>query len=370
MQILHLLATRTRRGGELFASDLVGVLEQAGLTQQVAVLHDSEGSHVSFQAPVTTLGGARSIPLLRLDGQAIRGLRRLVDPRRFDVVQAHGGEVLKHLVLAGISRRVPVVYRRIGAAPGWIAGGPRRLAHSYLMGRAVRVVTVAEALRRETIELFHIPPTRVVTIPNAVDADRLKPTRSRNQTRQALGIPPHAPVILSLGALTWEKDPGVHVEVSDRVLHQLPNAVHLMAGDGPLRRQIEADTRRRRLDGAVRILGSRDDVPDLLAASDALLLCSAVEGMPGSAIEAGMAGLPVVGYALAGVPEVVEDGVTGRLVPSGDVGALARNLVDLLTDGEDSRAMGDAAERRCRALFDIQKVGPRYMELYREVGAE
>jgi glycosyltransferase involved in cell wall biosynthesis len=104
-----------------------------------------------------------------------------------------------------------------------------------------------------------------------------------------------------------------------------------------------------------------------LAASDVLLLASAVEGMPAGAIEAGMAGLPVAGYDIAGVPEVVLDRVTGRLAPASDPGELANAVIDLLSNESMRRSMGDAAAERCRSLFGIDVVAQQYLDLYREL---
>jgi glycosyltransferase involved in cell wall biosynthesis len=368
LRVLHVVATTNRRGGELFASDLVRALEAEGIEQRVAILHSPNGlARVGFEAPTVVLGDGWQTPGVRMSLEAVRALRHLVSGWRPHVVQAHGGEPFKYLVASGASGRSNLVYRRIGAAPSWILRGPRRAAHAVLMRRATKVVTVAEAVRRETLEVFRVPPANVRTIPNGVDPARLKPIRDRQATRKALGIAPDAPVILSLGALTWEKDPLGHLEISAEVMRHQPSPIHLFVGEGPLLKRAEERVRSEGRSERVRFLGSREDVPDLLAASDVLLLASAVEGMPAGAIEAGIAGLPVVGYDVAGVPEVVLDGVTGQLAPAGHPGELAHAVIDLLANEPRRRSMGDAAAERCRSLFGIDAVAQRYLDLYREL---
>ena len=96
-----------------------------------------------------------------------------------------------------------------------------------------------------------------------------------------------------------------------------PDLTHLIAGDGPLRDAAETEAERLGGGERTRFLGSRGDVADLLAASDVLLLASKTEGMPACVIEAGIAGLPVAAYALAGVPEAVVSGETGLLARRG-----------------------------------------------------
>jgi glycosyltransferase involved in cell wall biosynthesis len=138
-------------------------------------------------------------------------------------------------------------------------------------------------------------------------------------------------------------------------------------GDGPLRGDMESAARAQSRNGSIRFLGSREDVADLMAASDVMILASAVEGMPGSAIEAGIVGLPVAAYAVAGIPEVVLDGVTGRLVPPNDWRALARCVLEMIRDHEGRRVTREAARERCVSLFGIESVARRYLELYRDL---
>lgn len=373
MRVLHLVATGQRRGAEIFASDLVGALDDAGVDQQVAVLRAPDGLTVPFRAPTTVLGadGPR-LPGVRVGLPGVRGLRRLIRDWDPDVVQAHGGEALKHAVLAAARTRCRVVYRRIGSTPASIAQGPRRVVYGQLMRQAARVVAVAEAVRQETLEVFRLPGRHVVTIPNAVDARRLEPTRDRTAVRRSLGIPDDAEVILSLGALTWEKDPLVQVEVAARALDERDRAWHLVVGGGPLHDQVEAAVARHGNGDRVRLTGVRDDVADILQASDVLLFASragGMEGMPATMIEAGMAGLPVAGYAVAGVSEVVIEGVTGLLARTGDVVALADHVVTLLADAGRRREMRGAARAFCRTRFEIGAVTPCYLRLYQDLSA-
>jgi glycosyltransferase involved in cell wall biosynthesis len=367
VRILHLIATGQRRGAEVFASDLVAALDVPDLHQRVAVLHGATPWAVGFGAPVTGLRADRHpLPVSPLQAGALRALRRLLREWRPDLIQAHGGEPLKYAVVAAASRRPPVVYRRIGSV-SWVSTGPKRAFYARLVRRAARVVAVAASVRAETIDAFGLPPRQVVTIPNGFDPRRLEPVRGRDATRGTLGVASRATVVLSLGALSWEKDPLGHLAATAPLLRRRPEAVHLFAGDGPLRADLEAAAGREGLQGRVLVLGSRDDVGDVLAASDLLLFASRTEGMPASVIEAGMGGLPVAGMALTGVPEVVEDGVTGLLVPPGDHDALRAAVGRLLEDPWLRASMGDAARVRCRDRYGIAAVAAAYRAVYEEL---
>lgn len=352
----------------MFASELIRALKKTDVSQRVGVLSDSGSGRLEYEAPAHLLGSnGWMAPGLRIRPQALWALRRLIRQWKPDIVQAYGGSTLKYTIPATVARRTAVVYLKIGLTPPDVSGGIKRAGQAGLMRRTDRVVAIAEAVHREVVGAFRVPRERVVTISNAVDPDRMRMAKGRAATRHALGIPLTSQVILSIGALTWEKDPAAHVEVGARVIRQQPQAVHVMVGDGPLRLHVEDAIRRQNLDGRMKLLQARSDVPDLLTMSDVLLLASRTEGMPTCLIEAGMMGVPVAAYGIAGVPEVVEDGVTGRLASGGDIDGLAASVLELLKDPEASRQMGDAARERCRSQFDIASIAPKYLRLYEDL---
>ncbi|HXF56081.1 MAG TPA: glycosyltransferase [Actinomycetota bacterium] len=358
----------------MFAADLTRALAELGIAQRVAVLRSGRAVEVEYHAPVTVLGNGRGSAIRwPLNPRPLITLGRLLRSWSPDLVLAHGSEPFRYSVASALGQPpVRTIYRRIGAAHPRAATGLRRRAYRALMTRASRVVAIAEALRRETVEVFGVPPDRVRLIPNAVDLDRLRPAKGRDDTRRELGVSADAPVVLSLGALSWEKDPLTHLEVTTLARRHHPDLVHVFAGDGPLRSRLEEAVRSRGLSPWVRVLGTRTDVPDLLAASDLLLVASryeGMEGMPGCAIEAGAMGLPVAAFAVGAVPEVVLDGTTGRLAPPGEVSVLAELLVQLLEDPEARGRMGEEARAWVRRAFDIRPIARQYVELFEEVVA-
>jgi L-malate glycosyltransferase len=371
MRVLHVVAGEQPRGGQIFASDLIAALQRFEIEQSVAIIRGSDEAGALFEVPVTLIDMQGPLAVgLRVRPRAVISLRRLVHGWKPDVVQAHGGESYKYVLAANPRRRPPVVYRRIGGAPMWITSGLHRAMHALLMRRATMIIAVAESVRRETIRLFGVDPGRIRTIPNAVPPARLEPSLERAEMRRHLQTNAEAVVTLSLGALTWEKDPLAQLEVVNRVLAERSEAIHLFVGDGPMRREIEEEIERRGLSVRCRVLGSRSDVGNILAASDVFLFASradGMEGMPASVIEAGMSGLPVAGYSVMGVPEVVEDGVTGLLAPTGDVDALTAHVLDLVSNPDRRIAMGSAALERCTSQFDLAVIASRYLELYEEL---
>ena len=368
MRVMHVVSTGTRRGAELFVADLARALDPMGIDQMVTILHGDRAGDVDFGVETIALApGAPTIPGLRLDGGLVRGIREAMRTWKPSVLQAHGGEALKHSIVAG--GRVPVVYRRIGSTSGWGPFSPRRAAHALFVRRAAHVVCVSDSARREIVRSFRVPLRRASTIPNAVDLERIQPTRTPVEVRAELGIATDARVVLSVGALTWEKDPLAQLDIAARIFRHDDNALFVMCGDGPLRAQLETRRLAAGLDRRVMLLGNRPDVSDLMAAADVLVLASRTEGMPGVLIEAGLMGLPVVAYAIAGVPEVVIDDRTGRLVTAGDEDGLASVALEVLADPALRTRLGAEARARC-ADFDIRVVAPRYARLYESLSAD
>ena len=365
LRILHVVATGARRGGEVFASDLSRALADEDVLQNVVILRGDGDPAVDFSSsPIQLVRHSANTHPPAFDLRIAKELRRAIADHRPDVVLAHGGESLKYAIPATVGRPIRVIYRRIGSIRGRTSlRGARLLAYQALMRRASLIVAVADAIRDETIDRFRVPPPRVVTVPNAVDADRVRPAVGRDDVRASLGVPTTSPIILSVGALTWEKDPLATLAIATAVVRARPETRFLMVGDGPMRRRIESAVRDDGLAGRVLLAGARDDVADLLAASDVLMLNSRSEGMPGVLIEGGMLGLPAVASAVGGVAEVVEHGVTGLLAPPGDRATMISSIVDLIDDDVRRRAIGAAARDRCIRCFEIRGAADRYVEI-------
>jgi glycosyltransferase involved in cell wall biosynthesis len=241
------------------------------------------------------------------------------------------------------------------------------------MRRAARVVCVADAVRTEVIERLGVVPERASTIPNGVDPARISDQAIEPAAaRRRLGLDEGARVILSIAALTWEKDPLAMLEVTAPLLRDDPRTRHVFAGDGPLRATVANRVAELGLQNSVIMLGARKDVGAVFAATDVVLFASTtggMEGMPATIIEAGLCARPVVAAALAGVREVIDDGDTGILAPPGDLGALRAGVQLLLGDDERRARLGAAARRRCAGHFTIERVAPQYVAVWESVAS-
>jgi glycosyltransferase involved in cell wall biosynthesis len=211
-----------------------------------------------------------------------------------------------------------------------------------------------------------VPDDRLAMIYSGVE-DQEPPAVDRRAIRAKLGFEPEAPLVLFAGRLAEQKRVGDLLKALDLLQHVQPDVGTLIAGDGPLRDHLEETARGYHLDGRVRFLGHREDVPRLLAAADLLVLPSAYEGLPNVVLEAMQLAKPVVATAAPGTTEVVVDGQTGFVVPIGDVTGLTRSIRDLVRDPDLARRLGAAGRARAAAHFGADAMIARFAELYEQL---
>lgn len=164
------------------------------------------------------------------------------------------------------------------------------------------------------------------------------------------------PCVLVLSNFKNQKSPLDVVEVAAALKKRLPYVLFLWAGDGPLFGKVGQEIRERGLEGNFYLLGWREDVAHLLAASDALLLTSIHEGLPRVVLQAMAAGKPVVATAVSGTPEAVKDGVTGFLQPPHSTQAMADSLFMILSNSHLGRKMGKTGREMLRGTFLIDEM--------------
>src|SRR5262249_10488449 len=143
-----------------------------------------------------------------------------------------------------------------------------------------------------------------------------------------------------------------------------PNLRVLIVGDGELRAELEETVARFELGDVVTLTGYRADISNVLASLDVAVLSSQWEGSPLAVLEYMDAGRAIVATRVGGVPDLIEDGAHGRLVPPGDPAAISAAVAALLRDGDEARRMGEAARERRRGEFTIQKMVERIEGLY------
>jgi glycosyltransferase involved in cell wall biosynthesis len=302
--------------------------------------------------------------LMRASGP-VRVLGRELRALAPDLV--HTNSTKMHLMggAAARLRRLPVVWhmRDLLIEPG---------ARSWLR-RAVRtvrpeVIAISEAVAAQ----FEGLRCRVHVVHNGVPLEQFAPGEAPSGLRYQLGIKPGAPVACVVGRLTPWKGHPVLLSAWARVSRRMPEARLLVVGEVAFWEQSYEQELREvavelGLEECVRWLGFREDVPELLRASDLLVLPSIDEPFGRVIIEAMATELPVVATNSGGVPEIVVDEQTGLLVPPGEVDPLAEAIAELLSDPARARQMGAAGRRRALERFDVRRVAQQVGVIYDEM---
>ncbi|MGN6431116.1 MAG: glycosyltransferase family 4 protein [Gaiellaceae bacterium] len=292
------------------------------------------------------------------DLRSFAELYRLLRRQRPDVLHASSSKAGVIGRLAAVAARVPV---RVFTVHGWAFSAHSGAASALyrwadrIAGRATTAtICVSQRERADGLRARTCRADRTVVIPNGVEVDAY-PQASLESA---------VPRLIAVGRLAAPKDWSTLLSALTSLDSEAFTELAIV-GDGPERERVEDELARRSLEGRVRLLGERDDVPRLLAEADVFLLASRSEGLPLSVIEAMAAGLPIVASDVGGLKELVRDGETGVLVPPGDPVALAEALRPLLANRELRRRLGRAGRARAKALFDLSGFRRAHLELYR-----
>ncbi len=347
------------RGAEIFAQHLEVALRDRLVSRLLPLYGGGAGpfAWTGDEPPVDVAPGVADGPgrLLRSRG-SLRARAAAFEP---DVVVAHGGDPVRHAVLAGLHRRAPLVYVRVAAVTPDLRTPARSRSLRFAYGKVDAFVAVSGSLRDELTEVFGVSPDRIRVIGNGRLAPPPLDDARRARIREELGAAPDQALVLWVGRFVPEKDPVAVV----RLAHRLPAGVHLaIVGGGPLEREVRAAAA---TVAGVTLAGERTDAPTLIAAADLLVSTSRTEGAPGVFVEALLAGVPVVAHDMGGVRDVISS-ETGALVPPGDEGLMGRAVTDLATDPKRRRQASGSA-REAGARHGIGPVADAYAALYAEL---
>jgi glycosyltransferase involved in cell wall biosynthesis len=387
IRVLRVIARLNVGGPALHATLLTERLDPSRYDSRLVtgVEAPSEGNYLSLHGRPT-----ERVSVLPALGRSIRGasdlaalgaLTRLMRSLGPHVVHTHTAKAGTLGRLAALCARVPVIVHTYHGHVfhGYFSAPATRLflaIERWLGRRTDRLVTVGEAVRAELLRLGIGTPERLVVIPLGLDLDRfLDAEMLRGRLRAELGIGAAVPLVGIVARLVPIKAHEVFLEVAARVGREWPEARFLVVGDGERRAELEALASRAGPPGRVHFLGWRRDLDRIYADLDVAVLTSRNEGSPVSLIEAMAAGRPVVATRVGGVPDLVEDGVSGWLAPDGDAGAVAAALRLLLADPERRQAMGAAGRKHVagtygaeRLLADVDRLYTGLIDEKRRVG--
>jgi len=359
-------------GGERLAMQIALRLDPARFERTLCVTRwpHADGEQEAIDAALGELaaGGVRFLGLQRSSPAQLLAwlpLVRLLRRERIDVLHAHKfGSNAWGVPLARLAG-VPVV---VAHEHTWSYEGQplRRVLDRELIARfADAFVAVSSEDRRRMIEVEHISPADVVLVSNGIPPA----APLGHDVRAELGLAPGAELIGAVGALRAQKAFDVLLHATALLQEARPGLALAIAGTGPEDARLAELARELGISDAVRFLGLRTDVPDVLAAVDLAVSSSDYEGSPLAVMECMRAGCPIVATAVGGVPDLIEHGVHGLLVAPREPRALADAIAELLDDRPRAAALGRRAQERQLREFDLDAMVARVAALYEELAA-
>lgn len=357
---LHIDTARTWRGGQ--NQVLVTVMCLRSLGHRAVLV-----AHPHGELRRRAAEGLELVPLApktEMDLGAAWRLSRVIRQLQPDIVHAHDphGVAMAALALSMSTQpKTPplVAARRVDFRLG-------RNALSRWKYRQVACFLCASEAIRQLLLRDGVPPARAVTVHEGIDASKVDAAPPA-ELHQELWLPHHAPIVGNVAALVPHKGQRYLVDAAAEVLRHEPDARFIIAGEGELREPLEQQIRHLHLEKHVMLAGFRPDVLSLHRAFDIFVMSSVTEGLGTSLLDAMAAGKPVVATRTGGIPEVVEDLVTGILVPPRDTRAMAGALITLLGDADLRARMGAAGLARVEAEFTAERMVEHTLRVYGQV---
>ena len=319
---------------------------------------------------------AASIPVMDLEAQSKWDLRvvyrlfRLLKRENIQILHSHLFHANLLGRIAGKMAGVPIVISTRHSVD--IGGRGREWINRWTKRWTDVTIAVSDQACEAERRWSGTKSGEIVTIYDGIKTEAFERAdlQESKELKRKLGIESDAPVIGMIARFHRAKGHSYLMEAMPYILDQFPKAKVLLIGGGELRPTIKEKVQKLGLTDSIIFTGIRQDIPRILSALDLFVLPSLWEGLGIAILEAMAAGLPVVATRVGGIPEVVEDRVTGLLVPPRDPEALAKAIIALLQDRERAKDMGRAGRERVEKHFSVERMVQQTEALYEELIGE
>ncbi len=363
IKILYLITDLGIGGAQTALIQILNHLDKEQFSPTVACFYDGDGV---LAADIRTLG----VPVIdlgitakwRLDG--LWRLYRLLRKTRPFILHSSLFHANIPARLLGRLARIPIIIT-------WrqnisIGGASREKINRWTASLDDQVTAVCKLAQKAEIDGTAVSPQKVSLIYNCVDPSLFTTGNTAKQAaiRHEFGIPANAPLIGTISRLHPQKGLRYLLDAMPHVRKQQPDIRLLIVGDGELRTELQEQAQLLNLSATVIFAGTRNDVTDILPILDLFILPSLWEGLPLAVLEAMAASLPIIATNVGGVPELVIDGKTGRLITSGNEIALSQAILQLLTHPKQAKKMGVAGQKRASTEFSATSITRQLEALY------
>jgi glycosyltransferase involved in cell wall biosynthesis len=361
MRILHINTERTWRGGEQQTLYLLEGLRTRSITCHLVCQPGSPMQERADEAGVEVFPVA-----MRGEADAIAGLRirRLIRKIGYSIIHAHTSHAHTIAYLASVGTAVRrLVTRRVDFSI---------FRHSFMRLSGIKYrfladyyIAISHRIKAVLVE-DGIAERRIFVVHSGIDPERFKQARG-DHLRSEFDIKDSEKIVINVAHLAGHKGQKYLVRAIPLVLAKLPNTRFFIIGQGELLDELTALAASLGLKRELVFTGFRTDVGAFYKIADLYVMSSVEEGLGTAVMDAMAAGKTVVATAAGGLPEIVSDGKTGRLVAPADPAALAEGMIDLLTHPELADAMAAAGRARVRQYFSIQTMVDKNIEIYGKI---
>jgi glycosyltransferase involved in cell wall biosynthesis len=361
---LHVDTARTWRGGQNQVLLTVNGLRSIG-HRAALVAHPGGELRQRVQEGLELIPIA---PRTEMDLTAAWRFSRIVRRLQPDVIHAHDPH---GVAMAALALSFSAGAARGGRVPALVAA---RRVDFHLKGNSFSrwkyrqvdcFIAASEAIRQMLIA-DGVPADHTVTVHEGIDVEHVAAAPPVN-VHETFWLPHHAPVVGNVAALVPHKGQRYLVDAAHLVVQEMPDVRFIVLGEGELREHLEKQVHEYHLEKHVLLPGFRTDVLGCIKGFDLFAMSSVTEGLGTSLLDAMACGRPIVATEAGGIPEIVEDGVNGLLVPPRDARALARAIVDALKDEPLRRRMGTAGLARVHERFTVERMVDETVSIYGRV---
>jgi len=361
MRIAIIIDSLIRGGAERQALYSARELCRRGCDVEVVYYYDEPNGYDK------ALAGGAKFTFIPKNGTYLRfflRLRQYLKQGRFDIVHAYKSIACIYGCMAGVLAGVPVVFA--GYREQYKLRGFPKLGHRMINKHITGWIVNSQAIGATLTKSLGVAPERIFLVYNGIEPGAFRAGVTAAQARQKLGLPHEAGVVSIIGRLRPEKNHAMFLKVAARVSSERADARFLIIGDGPMEGQLRELAASLGIQDVVYFLGIRNDIADLLAATDVCVVTSPREGLANSLIEAMCAGVPIISTDYRGVDEVLTDNVEGLVVSRDNTQSMADKIVYLLSDGAMREKYGEAGMKRVEKQFSMEAMGENLLRIYKK----
>ncbi len=363
MKILHINTERTWRGGEQQTLSLMVGLNQRRIVSDLVCQADSAMEERASRA------GVNVFPISmrgEIDLAAGLQIRKLIKKFNYSIIHSHTSHAHSLAFLASIGTgAVRLVTRRVDFSI---------FRHSFLKLSGIKYRFMADyyvAISKKIKEVLvndGVAAHRIFVAHSGIDPQRFRPATGDHLWSE-FDIKEHQQVVINVAHLAGHKGQIYLVRAIPHVLAKLPDTRFFIIGQGELMDELKKAASELGLERELIFTGFRDDVAEFYKIADLYAMSSVQEGLGTAVLDALALAIPVVATNCGGLPEIVHDGITGRLVAPADPGALADGIVDMLTRLEAAKSMALEGQSRVQKSFSIDAMVDNNVEVYKKVMA-